>query len=386
MDLLEGARDLAACGATDRQVERVAAADAVLTGTARAAARNAGVGTALTTALTGLAMCGAVVVGVPAVQRGRIDGVLLAVIVLVPLAAFEVVAGLPGAAQMFERVRRSAARVFAVEDAQPPVREPARPEAIPTEPPHVVARNVRARYDTDRSWALDGVDLDVAPGRRVAVIGKSGAGKSTLAAALLDLMPYEGSVTLNGVEIARARGDEVRAIVGLAGQDAHVFDTTLRENLLLARRSASDDDLRDALRRARLLDWVEGLPRGLDTEVGEHGERLSGGQRQRLNVARVLLADFPVLVLDEPGEHLDAATADALVADVLRESSHRAVVLVTHRLAGLESMDEIVVLDAGRVIERGSHETLLATGGAYAELYERERGDELAVTGVEAIT
>ena len=164
------------------------------------------------------------------------------------------------------------------------------------------------------------MELDLRPGRRVALVGPSGAGKTTLAAAALRFLPYAGgSVALNGVEIAELTGEDCRRVVGLVSQDAHVFDNTLEENLRLARRDATSEQLREALARAQLLDWAERLPAGLATELGERGARMSGGQRQRLAIARALLADFPVLILDEPGEHLDTATADAIVAELLGE-------------------------------------------------------------------
>ncbi len=206
-------------------------------------------------------------------------------------------------------------------------------------------------------------------------MGPSGAGKSTLAGVLLRFLPYDGgSVTLDGVEIADLDGDALRTVLGLVSQDAHVFDSTLEENLRLARREASTEELREALAAVRLLDWTEGLPAGLSTEVGERGARMSGGQRQRLAIARALLADFPLIVLDEPGEHLDTQTADAIVADLLAATRQTATLLITHRLAGLEAVDEVLVLDRGRVVERGTHTELLAHGGRYASLWERENG------------
>jgi ABC-type multidrug transport system fused ATPase/permease subunit len=197
---------------------------------------------------------------------------------------------------------------------------------------------------------LSGIDLTVPAGRRVAVVGPSGAGKTTLAMVLLRFLdPCAGRVTLGGTDLTELDGDTVRTIVGLCAQDAHVFDTTLGENLRLARREATDEQIRAALGRAGLLDWIESLPAGLDTDVGEFGVRLSGGQRQRLSLARVLLADFPVLVLDEPTEHLDEQTADELTRDLLAATEGRTIVLITHRTAGLEQVDEIVRIDAGRL-------------------------------------
>jgi len=380
VDLVEGAPELTANGALGDQLHRARAIDARLTGVAAATARTGGIGQGLAVLLTGLSMWGALLVGVVAVHAGRLSGVLLAVLALVPIAAFELVNGLPAAAQTLQRVRRSAGRTFEVLDAAPPVAEPVDPLPLPPSPRALSVRGLRARYGPDAAWVLDGLDLDLVVGRRVAVVGVSGAGKSTLADVLLRFLPYaEGSVTLEGVEIDRFDGDQYRRVIGLVTQDAHVFDTTIEENLRLARRDASPSQLAAVLRQARLDDWIATLPAWLATEVGEHGARISGGQRQRLAIARALLADFPMVVLDEPGEHLDLATADALVRDLLDTTTQRATLLITHRLAGLEAVDEVIVLADGRVAERGTHADLLARGGAYAAMWERETG---AVTGL----
>jgi ABC-type multidrug transport system fused ATPase/permease subunit len=207
----------------------------------------------------------------------------------------------------------------------------------------------------------------------VAVIGPSGAGKSALAAVLLRFLPYEdGSVALDGVELASLAGDDVRTVVGLVTQDAHIFETTLAQNLRVGHHDATDSQLRAALDRVGLAPWLAELPAGLSTEVGGRGARLSGGQRQRVAVARAVLAEFPVLVLDEPAEHLDRPAADAMTADLLALTSGRSTVLITHRLAGLEAVDEVLVLDAGRVVERGTHDELLGAGGRYCDLWWRE--------------
>jgi thiol reductant ABC exporter CydC subunit len=375
VDLLEGAPELLVNGASVEQLRRTSAADADLSGLARASARTAGVGQGLTSLCSGLAMWGALVVGVAAVHSGRMEGVLLAGLALIPLVAFELVSGLPTAAQTLQRVRRSAARVAEVLETEPPVAEPAQPLALPAPPYSLSAQRLGYSYPNARRPALEGVDIDLGLGRRVAVVGPSGAGKSTLAGVLLRFLPYgHGSVALNGVEISDLDSDEYRRVVGVVSQDAHIFDSTIEENLRLARRGASEQELHAALADARLLDWVENLPEGLGTDVGEHGARMSGGQRQRLAIARALLADFPVLILDEPGEHLDTATADALVADLLALAHARATLLITHRLTGLEEVDEVLVLDDGRVLERGTHAELLVRDGRYAALWARERG------------
>ncbi len=373
VDLIEGAPELLVNGAAAQQVQRALAADAALTSIAHKRARTAGVGQGLTTLCCGLAMWGGLAVGVSAVRAGEMHGVLLAGIALIPLVAFELVVALPAATQTLERVRRSAARVQEVIDAPEPVSEPALPLALPAPPYSLQARGVRARYPHAAQDALEGIDLDLRPGRRVAVVGPSGAGKSTLAGVLLRLLDYDaGSIALDGAELSALAGDDCRTVIGLVAQDTHIFDSPLEENLRLARRDADGDELRAALAAVRLLDWADALPDGLGTAVGERGMRLSGGQRQRIAIARALLADFPMLILDEPGEHLDTATGDAILAELAAAAAARATMLITHRLAALEDFHEVLLIAHGRVLERGTHSQLLERGGRYAELWEQE--------------
>jgi thiol reductant ABC exporter CydC subunit len=379
VDLFEGAPELIVNGAAPEQLRRTLAADAQLTQVAQATSRTAGIGQGLTSLCCGLAMWGSLLVGVEAVRGAQLDGVLLAGIALIPLVAFELVTGLPAATQTLQRVRRAAARVQEVLDTPPPLEEPLRPGLSDTyeqRSHHLSARGLSCFYPRAERPALSGIELDLSPGRRIAIVGPSGAGKSTLAGVLLRFLPYQGgSVELDGLQISQLDGDELRRVVGLVSQDTHVFDSTLEENLRLAKREATVEELRDVLAEARLLDWVDGLPQGLATEVGERGARMSGGQRQRLAIARALLADFPILILDEPGEHLDTDTADAIVADLLTDTRDRATLLITHRLAQLDEVDEVITLDRGRTLERGTHAELIERDGYYAALWRREMGN-----------
>ncbi|MPY57402.1 thiol reductant ABC exporter subunit CydD [Streptomyces spongiae] len=379
-DLLTGTAELTVAGALPTRTAEARRADAALTRIASRAATATALGDGLTALVTGLTVAGAALVGAQAVADGRLGGVTMAVVVLTPLAAFEAVMGMPLAAQFRQRVRKSAERVYEVVDAPDPVREPERPVPDPQSPFPLVVSGLAARYAEQDRDALAGIDLTLDQGHRIAVVGSSGSGKTTLAQVLLRFLDArEGTYTLGGVDAHALDGDAVRRLVGLCAQDAHLFDSSVRENLLLARKDAIEAELRDALARARLLDWADGLPDGLDTLIGEHGARLSGGQRQRLALARALLADFPVLVLDEPAEHLDLATADALTADLLAATEGRTTLLITHRLAGLEAVDEVVVLAEGRVVQRGPFAELAAVEGALRSMVERETAGELLV-------
>ncbi|MGW1715694.1 thiol reductant ABC exporter subunit CydD [Streptomyces sp. NPDC002156] len=376
-DLLTGTAESTVAGALNARTEEVRRADSALTRIASRAATATALGDGLTALLSGLTVAATALVGAQAVADGRLGGVVMAVVVLTPLAAFEAVLGLPLAVRYRQRVRRSAERVYEVLDAPEPVREPEQPRPAPLSPFPVVVKELAARHAGQDRDALARLDLTLDEGRRIAVVGPSGSGKTTLAQVLLRFLDADaGSYTLGGVDAYALDGDDVRRLVGLCAQDAHLFDSSVRENLLLAKKDATEDDLRDALARARLLDWAQALPDGLDTLVGEHGARLSGGQRQRLALARALLADFPVLVLDEPAEHLDLPTADALTADLLDATKGRTTLLITHRLAGLDAVDEVIVLDGGQVAQRGTYAELVAVDGPLRAMAEREAESE----------
>ncbi|MET8622466.1 thiol reductant ABC exporter subunit CydD [Kitasatospora sp. NPDC004669] len=382
VDAFTGTAELTVAGALPGRLSAVRAADTALTRLAARSAATTALGTGLIALLTGLTVVGAAAVGIQGVRDGALAPVCLALVVLTPLAAFEAVTGMPLAVQARQRSRAAQARLDELLDAPAPVTTPAEPVALPEQPLPVAVRGLTVRHPGQAVDALAGVDLDLAPGRRIAVVGPSGSGKTTLAQALLRFLePGAGSVTFaagrpQAVDSRALADEDVRRVIGLCAQDAHVFDSSLRENLRLARPGADETELRAALAAARLLDWTEGLPDGLDTMVGEHGARLSGGQRQRLALARALLADFPVLVLDEPAEHLDLPTADALTADLLAATEGRTTVLITHRLAGLDdaTVDEVLVLDGGRVAERGRWSELVADpDGRLHAMWRRER-------------
>jgi ATP-binding cassette, subfamily C, bacterial CydC len=370
-DLLSGAADLQAFGAQDAALAAVADADGALTAQGRRFAVATGLGSALTAGLSGLTLWGVLIVGVAAVGDGALTRVPLAVLTLTAMASFEAFTVMPAAALQLTSARASAIRVGAILDAPDPVAEPLPPRPLPAAPWHVRLSGVQVRYEPDGPLALDGLDLDLPPGRRVALIGPSGAGKSTVAAVLLRFRDTAGgTVTLNGADLASYSAEAVRTVIGGCPQDAHIFDTSIRDNLRLARPGATDEELAVAAARARLLPWIESLPLGWDTPVGAHGAAISGGERQRLALARALLADPAVLILDEPTAHLDPEARSALTSDLLALTAGRATVLITHELEGLDQVDEIIMLEHGKVAQRGTHEQLITVPGRYRQMHE----------------
>lgn len=374
LEALHHAPEIAAHGLEDERMARVRAADRDLARTARRDAALAGMAGGLVALTAGVAAAAVLAVGVPAVETGTLDGVLLGALALLAMAAAEAVAPLPLAAQHLSASAAAARRLEDLTDREPAVTDPADPAGSPLWAPVVALEGVTARHPGGPVVLRD-LDLVLRPGARVALVGPSGAGKSTALALMVRFLdPVAGRVTLDGRDVRGFRQADLRRLVRLCGQDAHVFATTVRENVLIGRPGAGDPAVREALDRAGLGPWVASLPDGLATHVGEDGARMSGGQRQRLALARALVSGAPVLLLDEPTAHLDAPAAEAFIADLAGATRDAAVLLVTHSTAGLGAVDEVVVLDEGRVVERGSPRRLLAGGGALAAMAALEAG------------
>ncbi|MFC1438610.1 ABC transporter ATP-binding protein [Streptacidiphilus sp. N1-10] len=282
-------------------------------------------------------------------------------------------------------------RVFEVLDLEPLIDEKPDARRVPEGPVSVEFDAVRFGYPSaDKvslasleevasldtrggTEVLHGVSFRAEPGEMVALVGSSGAGKSTIAQLLPRLYDTdEGAVRLGGVDVRDLTQDSIRASIGMVTQDGHLFHESVRANLLLARPGATEDELWDALRRSRLDGLVASLPDGLDTVVGERGYRLSGGERQRLTIARLLLARQRVVILDEATAHLDS-TSEVAVQEALAEALEgRTAVVIAHRLSTIRAADQILVIEAGTVVERGTHEELLVAGGRYEELYRAQ--------------
>ncbi|WP_328367433.1 thiol reductant ABC exporter subunit CydC [Micromonospora zamorensis] len=365
IDLTHGAADLAAFGATDVTLRAAAQRARRL---ARLERRLAATGFAVDAAgvLTAGLTAAAVVL---AALAADVSGVLVGVLAVGALAAVEVTLALVTAARQWTQLRPGLARVADLLDAGTPASPPTTGMTDLVGPHELRFVDVTVRYRAGAAPALDGVSLDLPPGRRIAVVGPSGAGKSTLAAVLTGtVQPVSGRVTLDGHDLSAYAEEALPRAVGGLLAEAYVFHATVRENLLLGRAGADEEALTAATAAAGLLDWVRAQPAGWDTLVGEEGGQLSGGQRQRLALARALLAAPPVLVLDEPTEGLDPAAADAVLASTLAATpAGHSVLLISHRLSGLAELDEIVVLDGGRVIQRGRHADLVAAPGWYRD-------------------
>ncbi|WP_405689011.1 ABC transporter ATP-binding protein [Streptomyces sp. NBC_00057] len=323
--------------------------------------------------------------------RGQLDAGAVVSLALLLTRLYAPLTALAGARVEVMSALVSFERVFEVLDLKPLIEEKPDARTVPEGPVSVEFDDVRFGYPSaDKislasledvaaldtrggSEVLRGVSFRAEPGRTVALVGSSGAGKSTIAQLLPRLYDTdEGSVRIGGIDVRDLSADTLRDTLGMVTQDGHLFHESVRANLLLARPESTEEDLWDALRRSRLDGLVASLPDGLDTVVGERGYRLSGGERQRLTIARLLLARQRVVILDEATAHLDN-TSEAAVQEALTEAlAGRTVVVIAHRLSTVRAADLILVVENGQIVERGTHEELLAAGGRYEELYRTQ--------------
>jgi len=403
VETLEGASDLVAFGATGEALATLGTAECALSGTARRSGLLVGLADGLEAFVTGATTIAVVALGVRALGARHLPAVDVAVLGFVALASFEALRSLPESFTRMDVALGAGRRVGALAGMVTPVAEPGTPPrtpprtppaatpaaatpaaaappaatpwgATPTaatpwgatgEPPTYVLRRAGATYGPERSPAVADVDLVLAPGRRIALVGPSGAGKSTVAAMLLRFVEVSsGSAEVNGTDVRRLASDDVRRLIAWSPQDPHIFATTLAANLRLARPGATDAELATTLQALGLGRWLEGLGDGLITVLGERGATVSGGEGQRIGLARALLAERPILLLDEPTAHLDDESEALVRHRVLAASEGRSLLWITHRLVGLADFDEVMVLDAGHVVGRRAGALSGAAGAA----------------------
>ena len=326
-----------------------------------------GLQTGLMILMTHLAALCVLIVAIP-----RVDGIVLGTLALMTVAAFEAIMPLVPAAQYLSASLKSAERLFEIIDAEPMIHDPTEPSIMPQDKTLKV-EHLSFRYAPDEPLALDDVSFTLEPGRTVAIVGASGAGKSTLVNLLLRFYDYDtGSIQLGGVELHDLDQADVRQAFGVMSQRTHLFNTTIRENIRIAREDASD--IVPAAKQAQIHDFIESLPEGYITYVGEGGANLSGGERQRVALARVLLKDAPILILDEATANLDAITERDVLQSVYDAAGNRAMLIITHRLTMLDGEDEIIVLNQGRVVEHGTHAALMAQlDGVYRQMVDSQK-------------
>ncbi len=372
--ILEGATELSMAGTLKRARRSLDRAEGELSAALARSARLSAFARGLDVCAMGVAVIGALLIGIPQTTSGALAQVLLAVVVLVPLSSFEGVAELTPAAAQLVRSAQAARRICSLLDEE----APAQPHDVPEGPTVIEARDLAIGWPGGPTL-VTGISLTLRPGSSLAIVGPSGIGKTTLLATLTGIIPPKsGSALINGVPAWGADRDQLTSRITMTAEDAHVFATTIYENLRIARASLTRDEASELLARAGLAQWVQSLPDGLDTVIGSGGTTVSGGERRRLLMARALAAPAPIMAVDEASEHLDAATADRLMETLLTRSPDRATLVVTHRLSALDQADQVIVLAApdpsqcATIAARGTHDEVLQALPTYRWALDQE--------------
>jgi len=368
VDSMTGIVELAAFHQTGRQAQRIVGIHQRLLSLQSRVAKVAGLTDAVSLLMVNSTVWVMLWLAIPLVHNGSLEGVYLAVVVLTVQSSFEAVLPLPFAVHYLAESLAAAGRLFVIVDTKPAVLEAEGMMDISCI--GIEVENLSFRYRPKGALVLDNISFAVGTGQRLAIVGPSGAGKSTLLHLFLRFWDYEfGSIRLGGYEVKRYNAGKLRTLFGVVSQQTHLFNASIRDNILLARPDASEGELNLAIKQAEIGEFIENLPQGYDTMVGQNGYALSGGQRQRIAIARALLKNAPILILDEPTVGLDALTEQLVMATIEKLMAGRTTILITHRLTGLETMDKIVVLHSGSIVEQGQQAELLANKQLFYQLW-----------------
>lgn len=374
-DSLQGIAEMTAFGFSDNRRDYMRQLSSCIT---KEQARSAGIaafGSHAAGYLSNFTLWVLLVYGILLVSRGQLQAVFLPVAVLAAHASFEAVMPLPVVAYYLEESLQAVQRLFGLIDHTPPLQEPQEANKWPSTIMDFEIKNLHFRYLPDGPWVLEDISLVLPAGKKIAVVGGSGAGKSTLANILLRFWEYQkGDIYYGGRDFRGFSPIDVRNATGVIDQHFHLFNATIRENLLIANPQATGVELVEALQQAQLYDFIQSLPQTLDTYVGERGLKLSGGQRRRLAIARALLKNAPILILDEATAGLDSITENEVMVSLQHIMQGKTTLLITHRLIGLEYMDEILVMDKGQIVERGTYRELVGKAGYFRRLWELQQG------------
>ena len=370
VDTVNGAGTLLMSDATDNHISKVrfASQEASTANLSIAALHSSAL--ALGVLISNLTLVAVLYFAIPLVRSGQIDGVMLAILALITMAGFEPVNLLPAASAKIEISMAAARRLFAIADRPLPVAEPVNPQ-VASDFRELDIRHLNFTYAGAENPALIDISLTLTPGRKVALVGPSGSGKSTLIKAIQHYLPVSsGMIFWDGIDVNLLGGREIRSRQAALSQNGYLFSATLAENLKLS--GAERDEYEKMLGKVGLEKWFSTLPEGLDTWVGDNASQLSGGERQRLLLARTLLLNRPIILADEPVSNLDLVSEQDIQQLLLRSNPDTACLVATHRLTAMELFDEILVLEGGRIVQRGTHMELISSDGLYPDLWQQQ--------------
>lgn len=369
-DTLMGMTELVSYGQADEYLDKIQRTNSKLMSSQRRIAWLSALATTLVGMMANLGLWLVLVLGIILVEKGKLSGVNLGMLALGTFSSFEVLLPLGLVPHHLEQNRASADRLLELIDTEPAVDDsgilPAKPNEL-----DITFQDVCFRYNQDESLAIDHLSFHIPQHSKVAIVGPSGAGKTSVLNLLLRFWEYDsGLINLGGLSLREYAQEDVRQYIGIVTQKAHLFNATIRENLLLANPVGTNEELVEACQKAKLHDFILSMPQGYDSYIGENGYKLSGGQRQRLAIARVLLKNAPILILDEAMAGLDPLIEREIMDEIYDLMEGRTTLMITHRMIGLEKMDEIFVLNQGQIVEQGKHEELLQGEGIYRRLWE----------------